>query len=513
MRPTFATPRVLFAFAVCALGLPASAAPAAAPAAAGLTSVVELRAWLEAHVTQPRFSGSLWSVRIDSLDTGAILFAHHADRAMAPASNSKLYAGALALDELGAEYRIVTPILATAKPDDAGVVHGEVIVSGRGDPSWKSAQRREDFWPIFAPFVTALKQAGVRRITGDLVADTTHFHAPPNGTGWMVDDLNNDYGAEISALTIENNYADARVTPAARAGEPCVVELLHPLTELTLDNRMMTVAAGAGRQLVAHRHFDENVVHLFGQLPVGGKVEIVDLTVPRPAAWFARALKEALARGGIGVGGRARSVRWPEAPAASVESVQLGEVSSPPMRELVAAFMKPSQNLETDLIFGHLGEKRRTADLPTWRTTEELAVEALREFFRRNALPAHEVRLAEGSGLSQYNLTTANATVGLLTVMAKHRAAADFLAALPVAGIDGTLRLRMKGTAAAGNVRAKTGALRHANTLSGFVTTAAGERLVFSIMLNRHSQTPPNRNAREELDDIAVRLAEYRGAR
>jgi D-alanyl-D-alanine carboxypeptidase/D-alanyl-D-alanine-endopeptidase (penicillin-binding protein 4) len=191
--------------------------------------------------------------------------------------------------------------------------------------------------------------------------------------------------------------------------------------------------------------------------------------------------------------------------------VVLGETQSPPMRDLVAAFMKPSQNLETDLIFGYIGERRRTATTPAGRTTEELAVAALREFLQAQAVPAEEVRFEEGSGLSRNNLTTANATVALLVRMAQHPAAADFLAALPVAGVDGTVRSRMKGTPAEGNVRAKTGSLRYANTLSGYVTTAAGERLAFSVMLNRNTGQPAGRTARDELDEVAVLLAGFAG--
>lgn len=468
---------------------------------------------IAAHVNQPRFHGALWGVKIVSLATGETWFEHHADRLMSPASNSKLYTAALALDRLGGDYRIRTPIFATVAPDAEGEIKGDVIVSGRGDPSWKTRGGSRNFWDAFEPVVAVLVGAEVRRVTGDIVADATWFHALPNGAGWTADDLNDSYGAEISAITLEQNYAEVRVTPAIRTGGPGEVTWLHPHTGLTLVNRIVTSAAGGVRRIGTQRVLGERTVHLFGEMPLDAKPATVDLTVPRPADWYAAGLKEALVRRGIRVEGRARSVRWPEAPAAAGAGVKLGEASSPPMRELVAAFMKPSQNLETDLIFGHLGELRRAPEVPYWRSTEDLAVAALREFLQANALPADEVRFEEGSGLSRNNLTTANATVALLAFMAKHHAAADFLTSLPIAGVDGTLRSRMKGTAAEGNVRAKTGTLRYANSLSGYVTTAAGERLAFSVMLNRNTRQPANRHVREELDDIAVMLARFPGGR
>src|SRR5581483_6748801 len=133
--------------------------------------------------------------------------------------------------------------------------------------------------------------------------------------------------------------------------------------------------------------------------------------------------------------------------------------------DLVTALLKPSQNLETDLIFEHLGEALRTPDMPDWRTADEIALNALHEFLRVHELSADDVRFDEGSGLSRNNLTTANATVALLTFMARQRAANDFFAALPIAGVDGTLRRRMKDTPGEKNVHAKTGSLRWANSL------------------------------------------------
>ncbi|MDO8540501.1 MAG: D-alanyl-D-alanine carboxypeptidase/D-alanyl-D-alanine-endopeptidase [Opitutaceae bacterium] len=471
--------------------------------------VAELRARIEAHVGIPRFSPALWGIKIVSLNTGQTWYEHHADRLLSPASNCKLYVGALALDLLGPDYRIVTPIFATTAPDASGTVAGDVIVSGRGDPSWKARGTGRKFADIFEPFVTVLQKAGVRHVRGDIVADATFFRGPPNGAGWTADDLDDYYGAEISAISLEQNYAEMRVAPAA-PGEPARLTLLHPATGLELDNRAMTVAAGAEREFHTRRLFGENVVHVFGRIPADTPAENVDLTVPAPARWFAQALREVLIQRGIRVDGSARHRRWPDPPAVNDHCTRLGEVSSPPLRELVASFMKASQNLETDLVFGHVGENARNDEMPEWRTSEDSALNALREFLRRYELPADEVRFDEGSGLSRNNLASANATVALLKFMASHPAAKDYIDSLPVAGIDGTLRRRMKATVAENNVRAKTGTLRWSNSLSGYVTTAAGERLVFSLMLNR-AVMPPGRNAREDLDAIAVMLASFGG--
>ena len=475
-------------------------------AAAG--SPAGLRTAIAARLEQPRFGGALWGVKIVSLDTGATLFEDHPDRLMSPASNSKLYTGALALDRWGGDYRIATPVFVTAAPDANGVVAGDLIVSGRADPSWNMRRMGTNFWGLFDPFVAVLKKAGVRQVTGAVIGDATFLHSSPAGSGWTVADGDDSEGAEISALTLEDNYTQVRVTPGAMPGDKCKVTILEPGTGLVFDNQTVTLTNGAARHLETHHLPDSETVHLLGVLPAGGEPEVLDVAVPRPARWFATALKAALIRQGIAVGGGARDITWPAA--GPTGGIKLGEVLSPPLRDLVHDFMKPSQNLETDLIFEHTGESLRSADTVPWTTSEDLAVAALQHFLRTNGLPAGEVHFEEGSGLSRNNLTSAELTVALLKFMATHREGSNYLNALPIAGVDGTLRRRMKGTPAEGNVRAKTGTLRWVNSLSGYVTTAVGEKLVFSLMLNRYA-APPGLSGRDELDAIAVMLAKFGG--
>jgi D-alanyl-D-alanine carboxypeptidase/D-alanyl-D-alanine-endopeptidase (penicillin-binding protein 4) len=227
----------------------ARAAAGTTPTCAG--SIEELRTQIHVHISQPRFTGALWSVKIASLDAGKLVFEEHSTRLMSPASNCKLYVGALALDHFGGDHRISTPVFATSAPDQTGRVVGDLIVSGRGDPSWKARPRRSDFWSAFEPFVTILKSAGVRHITGDVIADTTFFRSPPYGAGWVIEDLNDDYGAEISAITLEENYVDLRVTPSSVVGRACEFELMQPHSGLVFHNRTVTTPKGGARSIQA----------------------------------------------------------------------------------------------------------------------------------------------------------------------------------------------------------------------------------------------------------------------
>ncbi len=482
------------------------AIPTSQPVAAAGTA--EWQSKLATLIAQPRFAGAMWGVKVVSLDSGRTLFEHQPDLRLSPASNSKLYACALALDRFGGDYRIVTPLLATAAVDGAGTIKGDLVISGRGDPGWNPRYEKKDFWTAFDPFIAVLKQAGVRRVTGDLVADATWLRQPPAGAGWTAEDLAEYYGAEISAVTLEENYVDLLIKPASTVGQPCVVDFVQPLSGLVIDNRTQTVAAGGPRRISTTRFPGENRVIVQGTLPVGDKAFESEATVPRPALWFATALREALSRAGIKVEGRAVGLRWPEAPSAA--TVKIGEVRSASLREMVAAIMKPSQNLKTDLVFGHLGELDRKADTPAWRRSDELAVTALGAFFQRAGIPAGGTIFEEGSGLSRNNLTTAANTIRLLQFMSTHAERDAFVAALPIAGVDGSLRRRMKGTPAENNVRAKTGTLRYATSLSGYVTAASGEKLAFSVMLNRYP-VPADGKAGDPVDEMAVLISGFAG--
>lgn len=502
------TPRLLRVLLLLFLGFggPLRAAEAAAPA-----TLAELQERLDQRLRSERFRGGLWGVQVVSLASGRVWFEHEPRRLMSPASNSKLFAGALALDVLGPEYCIRTPVLGSAAPKADGTLPGDLFIAGRGDPTWRVRGTSRPFASIFTPVVEVLRRAGVRRIAGDVVADATWFHQPPQGSGWTVDDLNDWYGAELSGVSLEQNYAELSLTPALVPGGEVSLAWRQPDAGLEVLARLQTVAADAPAQVVVRRLVGESRVHLWGSVPAGGRPELVNVTVPRPAEWYAAALRSALAREGIAVAGRARAARWPDPSPVPAGAVALGELTSPPLRELVADFMKPSQNLETDLIFGHLGETRRGVGTPAYGTGEALALEALREFLGRAGVDPAEVRFEEGSGLSRNNLLTARATVGLLAAMARHPAAKDFEASLPIAGRDGTLRTRLRGTAAEGNVKAKTGTLRWANAVSGYVTTAGGERLAFALLLNRHATEAGAPSAREELDEIVAMLAAYAG--
>ena len=470
-----------------------------------------LRAELETMLAAPRFAGAQWAVSVVSLRTGEVLFSHGAERRMSPASNAKLFTAALALDRLGGASRLETRVLATQPVDGAGVLRGDLVIAGRGDPGWNPRRSGQPWEEIFTPIVEVLRRAGVRRITGDVVADGTYLRVPPFGASWTADDLMEDYGAEVSGIVLDENYVEFEVAPGAAAGAAASAVWRRLGHGLTLDNRVVTGPADSEPALRVMRFPGEATVRVLGTIPVAAKPRVLEATVPRPADWYAAELVAALRGAGIAVDGRSRGVRWPEAPEAPRASVTLGAVASAPVREMVRVMMKDSNNLRANLLFDLAGELTRLPVTFAWRTSEELGAADLQAFLREQGIPAAEAILEEGSGLSRNSLVSPAVIVALLQRMAEHREAAAWLDALPVAGVDGSLRTRFRGGPAEGKVWAKTGTLRWAHSLSGYVETVGGARLAFAVMLNRHRVELGGPEARAELDALVERLVAYGG--
>jgi len=477
-------------------------------------TLAELQQQLSAHISQPKFDAALWGVKVISLDSGKVIFEQNSQKLFSPASNSKLYTVALALDRLGSDYRIKTSLYSPSKPNSSGVLKGDLIVFGRGDPTINARLHNNDIYSALEPLVAALTNAGVRRISGDLIGDDSFIHGAPYGSGWAWDDTESYYGAEISALTINDNTLQVTIKPGPKAGDPCALTLSPATSYITFSNRTETIPYAERRTINFYRPLEENVIYVTGKMPAENPSYNDDVTVHNPAGLFVWFFKEVLARHGIKVDGKVRTMGWLERQAVPIhieKLVELGSVESLPMSDIAREVMKPSQNLYTDLLLAHVGEQHRTPQTPLNETSEELGIRELNKFLGEAKIKKGDVFFEEGSGLSRNNLTTPNATVTLLQFMSHHKAADAYLNALPIAGVDGTLRNRMKGTPAANNVRAKTGTLRWAISLSGHVTTAAGEHLLFSVMLNRYHSPDPNRSARSDIDAIAIMLAEFNG--
>ncbi|MBA4148580.1 MAG: D-alanyl-D-alanine carboxypeptidase/D-alanyl-D-alanine-endopeptidase [Verrucomicrobia bacterium] len=443
---------------------------------------------LKAFVEHPRFDAALFGVKVESLDTGKVIYENAATKLLKPASNAKIYTGALALDRLGADHKIRTSFYATAPVNKSGTINGDLIVYGRGDPSLSHRFNNGDYTKAFDQLVDALADAGVKRIKGNLVGDDSFFRGAPYGSNWSWEDFQYYYGAEVSALTLQENVVDLVLTPGEKIGDPVKITTKPESDYLIFFNRTETVAAGGRRGISVHRPVDQRIVYLSGTMPLGDSSE-ESVAVHNATLWFVHSLKNALQKRGIQVSGETRTINWLDRdtnPFDASKYTEIAHVESRPMAEMVKNMMKPSQNLYAQLLLLQVAEKFRTPENKR-TSSENLGLAEMKKFLAEAGVGSGDVLLEEGSGLSRGCLLKPASTIQLLKYMSKHRDADAFMDSLPLAGVDGTLRSRFKGTPAENNLRAKTGTIRYVSSLSGFVTTKARERLVFSIMLNNYS--------------------------
>jgi D-alanyl-D-alanine carboxypeptidase/D-alanyl-D-alanine-endopeptidase (penicillin-binding protein 4) len=474
----------------------------------------ELRARITQILSKPEFAPSRMTIKVASLDTGRVLFEQGAQEWMQPASNMKLYTIAAALDRLTPDYRFITSVYAPARPDASGTVRGDLVVYGRGDPSYATRFNPEgdnDYYRAIGELASSIVDAGVKRVEGDLVGDESYFAGSSLPAGWEWDDLQWWYGAEVSALTVNDNSVDLSVKPGARVGDPCVITIGPATSVLTVVDRTTTSALGTTRELAVHRPLGQNTIEIRGTMALDDRGLAASLAVPRPALMFATMLRSTLERRGVVFTGQTRTIDAQaradaNQPLPISSLVEIAMRRSPPLSIIAAQTMKPSQNLYTELILRALGKATAT---DAKKTSEDAGIEAVRNFLSKAGIDPGKISMLDGSGLSRADLVTADATVQLLTYMNRHQYSVTYREALPVAGVDGTLRSRMKGTAAQANLRAKTGTLGTATSLSGYVLSAAGERLVFSLMINNPPRDADPRTG--FTDAVAVLLASFAG--
>src|ERR1043166_7482218 len=493
----------------------------------GPRTLSELQSQIDQIVHQPVLQSGFFAVKIVSLDTGQVIFEQDANKFVRPASNMKLYTVAAAFDRLTSDYHFITSVYAKEKPDK-GTIKDDLIVFGRGDPSIAARFNNGDYFKGINDLADRIVAAGVRRVKGDLVGDESYFNCAPLGSGWEWEDLQWGYGAQVSALTVNDNAIDLTVKPADRVSAPVVVTAGPPTASfMKIENRAVTSPRGSKSDLRIYRGLGANTLELTGSLPLGDNGFSGSVAVSDPALAFIALLRDALSKRGVKIDGRLRTVDartgglFPNLSLGVAQSnanqsafLEIARLQSPPFSLIAAQTLKPSQNLYTEIILRTLGKQRTAASAAATAsissaTDEDSGLEIVRDFLHQAGVSDSSLYLSDGSGLSRNDMITANATVQLLTYMTKHRSFAAFRDALPIAGVDGTLRTRMRGTPAENNVRAKTGSLSSVASLSGYVTTAAGEHLVFSMMLNNYPDAAALR--RDSIDAIAVLLASFAG--
>ena len=427
---------------------------------------------------------------IESLETGEVWYEHQADKMFNPASNNKIITTASALLSLGPDYHFKNIMLGDGILSDS-VYQGNIILWSNGDPTLYN-KFYEDPRTEFFRWADSLKTMGIKNIEGNILADPSAFDNNIYGSGWAWDDVDYDYNAEISALQLNENYIDIEIVAPkdTLTNDSTKIELIPSVisTYYTLHNEISLIDSGKNK-LSHHRIPETNNITLSGELLKGSDTLITASTLHNPPLFYAHVFKEVLQESGINVNGIATIFENAESKKTINKTYDTLLVSlSPAFPEILSGLMKRSQNLYAETMVKAMGYELK--GFGSFDSGRAVVYDRLAEM----GLDKNTIYYRDGSGLSRYNYVSPRQFLSILKYMDSHEYSKIWHNIQGIAAVDGTLEGRMKNTAAAGNVHGKTGTLTSVRGLSGYVTTADGEKLVFSFLINGHLKNSSETN-------------------
>ena len=447
----------------------------------------------------PALDGARVGVFVRDLRDDRIVAEHDAGKGFMTASNMKLVSLAVGLASLGPEFRFRTMLVATGPVRD-GVLWGDLVLVGSGDPTFGGRQEGEDPAAVFARLIeTATRERGLVQITGDVLGDDDFQPDEVMGEGWAWNYQGDDYAAQVSGLCFAENCATLRIGTSAIGSAPRVTVI--PATRfLEIVNQATSEVPGTKRALWAVRERATNRVRIGGRLATDAKPWSTKVSVENPTAYAATVLRERLLARGVRVDGAAfdRDLA-PERPERYGDESVLAVHESAPLREILVTLGKVSQNLYAEQVL------RASAPGNHGMTAASAHAKAV---LAGLGVDTTGMRIADGSGLSRLDLVRPRQLGDLLTGVWRSEHRADFVRALPIGGVDGTLASRFESGPARGRVVAKTGNISAVTALSGYVLRKGEDDppLVFSCLVNNFTCTTSA--AKAALDRFVVALVE-----
>lgn len=467
-------------------------------------------------LNDPVFENAIWGVQVIDLNTGAPLFSRNAQKSMMPASNTKLYTTGAGLELLGADFTYETRLWAKGDIQD-GVLKGNLIIEGSGDPTISGRFTDDDRTLIFRRWASDLKSKGITRIDGHIIGDDTIFDDVALGRSWSWDYTTYWYAAEMGAISFNENCIDM-VIVGTTEGQPAKITW-EPFetTYVQIINETITTPAGSSPMASYDRPWGTNTIYVRNHVPAGDTIRY-SLSITNPTLYFAHVMRETFISEGIVVDGNLFDRSGLNLVVDYKNSAQVvASYTSPSLGEIVYILNKRSQNMFAENLLKTIGAHHK---MKVTGTDQTAGIEAsARDGFRASwpvfgaaGIDTTRLQLADGSGMSRVNLVSPDMTTRLLRYMWHHNnedVRDAFIYSLPLGGEPiGTLRTMFRSGPASSSVAAKTGTIGYARALSGYVTAADGTPLAFSIMVNHH--TAGNVPANRVIESLVNTLAEFK---
>ena len=411
-------------------------------------------------------------VLICDYHTGDTIDAYRANSVIPPASTMKLLTTATALELWGGDYCIETPITYDGYVSE-GTLHGNLYIEGRGDPTFGS--RYVGSHSFLYKWARELRQAGIKKITGDVVGDASYFDGDALNPAWLWEDAGNYYAPGIFALSYLDNTMNIVLKSGAVGSIATVLHTTPEVPEIEFENHIRCTHISYDGAFV-HGVPYSNRRYLVGSVPSNRQTFGVKGDLPNPPLILARGFVKVLQSSGIQVDGEATYLS--ETPRNKTPRTVLFSHKSEPMAELIRHTNHESDNLYAEMLFRIFGSKY------TLPCTIHNASDFVRDYWRNRGVSFRSAKILDGCGLAPQEVISPSMYVQLLRYMYGSKNKDVFLASLPCSGESGTLSSFLRDTPLHGKVCAKSGTIGGTKNYAGYIFLPDGRVWVFAVMVN-----------------------------
>jgi len=434
---------------------------------------------------QPVANATIAFIAVD-VSSGEELLSLNHELTMVPASILKLITTATALEVFSPDTTFRTLLAYTGEIDNNGVLLGDLVIIGGGDPALASREFPDHYGDVMDRFAGAVKAAGINSIEGKVIGDASLFGEMLIPDTWIWEDIGNYYGASASALNIFDNSFSITFSTTAGVGSPARILKIDPeIPGLTFDNRVVAANDNRDNAYVYGTYLSDKRI-IRGTIPANRQAFTIRGAVPDPALLAAHQLTQRLRQSGIGISGEPMSTFTRSNPSAMKTLI---EIKSPTLAELVSATNMKSHNLFAETLLLHLSPSEE-------EVLTDKAGEFIKTLWEEKGMATRGMFPVDGSGLSRVNGVTAGQMIFVLEYMSqKSKFKDEFRQSLPVAGVSGNLVNFGKGTILENNLAAKSGSMARVLNYAGYFKTQSGREAAFVVMVNNYDCPPAQMRA------------------
>ena len=438
-----------------------------------------IQAFVDSILTQNSLSGSSWSLRFYDPEAEAVIADYDADRLLIPASIIKMVNSAAAIDRLGPDHRFKTRFYTSTPLSAEGDLEGDLVIFAGGDPSPETKAVDSLRVPWTENIADSLFSHGLRKITGDIRLAANAYRLECAPSAWEIGDVKEGFAPAVDGFGFNNNVCRLSIYPGDSVGASAHLEIDPPYAPLKIHSNIVTGEQDADNWVDYYITPCHSEVTVSGVISSNDDGEFLWMPIQDPSAYFGEALKAALLKRGIEVGGDVQVERYGLSQKSFRTPFYVHQ--SVPLTATLSLMNKDSDNYSAEYVLRALGIDRVGSG------SAEAGMKAIQAFLNRNHIGKRQIKLVDGCGLARRNLCSASGLTDLLTVMHHHKDSDAFKFTLAHSGIDGTLDYRMSSRKLTGRIRAKTGTMTFTSSLAGYLTLKSGQEIIFAILCNNYS--------------------------